>query len=228
MSITLQGYPIKTARELAYFTDYIMQSTHSDIVKNLVRLCILNTLEPVSYSSKQGQYLAWDYRCPKIVAAVKDREEKGRKPFATRLDKGTIPELKETLLSELRNVMNDIVDIQGKGTQLKAHCDFTEGSVLFEIPKMQSDTIDGVITSPPYCNQYDYTRTYAMELAYLGKTDADFTKTEHYKKLIKPCKFAADMAKSIIREYLKWWMATLLNLESCLLNCSEYASLEHI
>src|SRR5690606_22314494 len=24
------------------------------------------------------------------------------------------------------------------------------------------------ITSPPYCNRYDYTRTYALELAYLG------------------------------------------------------------
>ena len=25
-----------------------------------------------------------------------------------------------------------------------------------------------VITSPPYCNRYDYTRTYALELAFLG------------------------------------------------------------
>jgi site-specific DNA-methyltransferase (cytosine-N4-specific) len=130
-------------------------------------------LEPISYSSKQGQYLAWDYRCPKIIAAVKERAEKGRKPFATRLDKGVIPGLKETLLSELRNVVSDIIDIQKKGTQLKGHCDFTQGSVLFEIPKMAACTIDGVITSPPYCNRYDYTRTYAMELAYLGKTDAD-------------------------------------------------------
>ena len=77
------------------------------------------------------------------------------------------------LLSELKNVVSDIIDIQKKGTQLKGRCDFTEGSVLFEIPKMESNTIDGVITSPPYCNRYDYTRTYAMELAYLGKTDAN-------------------------------------------------------
>jgi DNA modification methylase len=27
-----------------------------------------------------------------------------------------------------------------------------------------------VITSPPYCNRYDYTRTYALELALLGVT----------------------------------------------------------
>jgi DNA modification methylase len=27
---------------------------------------------------------------------------------------------------------------------------------------------DAIITSPPYCNRYDYTRTYALELALLG------------------------------------------------------------
>ena len=27
---------------------------------------------------------------------------------------------------------------------------------------------DAVVTSPPYANRYDYTRTYALELAYLG------------------------------------------------------------
>jgi hypothetical protein len=29
-----------------------------------------------------------------------------------------------------------------------------------------------VVTSPPYCNRYDYTRTYALELAMLGMTEA--------------------------------------------------------
>ncbi|PGH38851.1 MAG: modification methylase, partial [Candidatus Nephrothrix sp. EaCA] len=27
---------------------------------------------------------------------------------------------------------------------------------------------DFIVTSPPYCNRYDYTRTYALELIYLG------------------------------------------------------------
>lgn len=30
-----------------------------------------------------------------------------------------------------------------------------------------------MITSPPYCNRYDYTRTYALELAYLGVDAAE-------------------------------------------------------
>ena len=33
---------------------------------------------------------------------------------------------------------------------------------------MEADQFAGVITSPPYANRYDYTRTYALELAYLG------------------------------------------------------------
>lgn len=173
VSITKDGYPEQTSKELAFFSEYFENSNHSEIVKNLLKLCFLNSLEPISYSAKQGQYLSWDYRCPKIVAAVKDREEKGRKPFATKLDKGEIPCLKEVLLSELRNVVDDILDLQRKKSEIKGHCNFVEGSVLFEIPKMKPNTIGCVITSPPYCNRYDYTRTYGMELAYLGKSDSD-------------------------------------------------------
>ena len=33
---------------------------------------------------------------------------------------------------------------------------------------LESDFLNGVITSPPYCNRYDYTRTYALELVFLG------------------------------------------------------------
>lgn len=176
VSITREGYPKKTARELAYYTDFFAKSEYSECAKNLITLCILNTLERISYSEKKGQYLGWDYRCPKIIAAVKDREEKGRKPFATRIDKGEIPSLKETLIAELDNVINDIIDIQRKPLDTKGQNHFIEGSVLFEIPKMEADSIDGVITSPPYCNRYDYTRTYGMELAYLGKTDDDIRK----------------------------------------------------
>jgi hypothetical protein len=33
-----------------------------------------------------------------------------------------------------------------------------------------------LITSPPYCNRYDYTRTYALELALLGVDEEGLTK----------------------------------------------------
>jgi site-specific DNA-methyltransferase (cytosine-N4-specific) len=48
----------------------------------------------------------------------------------------------------------------------------TEGSVLKLLPEIPSKTINIIITSPPYCNRYDYTRTYALELAFLGINDS--------------------------------------------------------
>jgi len=35
---------------------------------------------------------------------------------------------------------------------------------------------EGIITSPPYCNRYDYTRTYALELAVLGVSSDKLTR----------------------------------------------------
>jgi hypothetical protein len=46
--------------------------------------------------------------------------------------------------------------------------DIRQGSCLELLPEMASESVDLVITSPPYCNRYDYTRTYALELAFLG------------------------------------------------------------
>jgi DNA modification methylase len=43
-----------------------------------------------------------------------------------------------------------------------------DGSCLEVMPTLPSRHYDAVITSPPYCNRYDYTRTYALELAFLG------------------------------------------------------------
>ena len=43
-----------------------------------------------------------------------------------------------------------------------------KGSCLRLLPRFDSESFDCLITSPPYCNRYDYTRTYALELAMLG------------------------------------------------------------
>ena len=42
------------------------------------------------------------------------------------------------------------------------------GSCLELLPQIKTASFDAIITSPPYCNRYDYTRTYALELALLG------------------------------------------------------------
>jgi hypothetical protein len=48
-----------------------------------------------------------------------------------------------------------------------------EGSCLNKLPQLEANYFDLVITSPPYCNRYDYTRTYALELAFLGHNEDD-------------------------------------------------------
>ena len=50
--------------------------------------------------------------------------------------------------------------------------DLRRGSCLEILPALADECADLVLTSPPYCNRYDYTRTYALELVYLGTSDA--------------------------------------------------------
>lgn len=176
ISITQGAYPVDNERELTFFTEWCEQSMYSEEIKSLISLCILNSLERVSYSAKDGQYLRWDYRSQKIQEAAKRREKQGKAPVSTILDKGPIPSLKSLLLEELSKVIADIELIQKtvdntafNDTALK----FVEGSALFELPKLEKEQINGVVTSPPYCNRYDYTRTYALELTYLGKGEDD-------------------------------------------------------
>lgn len=42
------------------------------------------------------------------------------------------------------------------------------GNVLYTLPLLEDHQFRAVITSPQYANRYDYTRTYALELAYLA------------------------------------------------------------
>ena len=169
INITDGAYTREIDRELAYVSEWNRNSKFSEELKNLIKLCVLNTLEQVSYTAKDGQYLRWDYRSKKIMEGNKKRVEQGKKPMVIRLDKGRIPTVKEVLIVELGQVIHDIRSVQlGKRYEDNdAQLSFIGGSVLFNTLDLDSEFLDGVITSPPYCNRYDYTRTYALELAYL-------------------------------------------------------------
>ena len=41
------------------------------------------------------------------------------------------------------------------------------------MPRLPDAAYDAISTSPPYCNRYDYTRTYALELALLGISEQE-------------------------------------------------------
>lgn len=175
ITITDGAFPEQTEKDVVFFTDWIKNSAYTPEIKTLAKLCMLNCLEPISYTSKDGQFLGWDYRSKKMILAAERREKNGQPPMKIR-DKGVLPTLKKCLVDELEAVYNDIKYIQTNAIATDAKINYTQGSVLFELPKYLSDTVSGVITSPPYCNRYDYTRTYCLELNYLGLSIAEVTK----------------------------------------------------
>lgn len=90
-------------------------------------------------------------------------------------DKGEILHFNDAMTGKLEEIISDV-----KGNTADTLFDFSRppiqkgnlsiigGSCLLELPHIEKNSIDLVITSPPYCNRYDYTRTYALELAMLG------------------------------------------------------------
>jgi DNA modification methylase len=116
----------------------------------------------VSYTRQDGQYLRWDHRS-------------GRRQGKKRFDKGTIPGLEEVVSAKLDEIVSDLRPAQGQlglfAIGERGEINLRTGSCLEAMPLLAENTYDAVITSPPYCNRYDYTRTYALELALLGATE---------------------------------------------------------
>lgn len=169
ITITDTAYPECNERFISYAKDWIEKSDYSKQAKNLFTLCMINSLERCSYTAKSGQYLSWDSRARKVIAANIERKKKGRKLLPNHCCRTVVENIQEAVYEELEHVLSDINRIQSyKSDDALAGIDFKQASALFELPQMPSESLQGVITSPPYCNRYDYTRTYALELVYLG------------------------------------------------------------
>jgi hypothetical protein len=159
LRITRDAFPPETEEALGSFLTVIRNSA-DETTRQLARMCALSVLEEVSYTRKDGQYLRWDYRS-------------GRRQGKKRFDKGPIPSFEAAISSRIKEVCNDIESLAGPGHLFSepAQLGSTEvmpGSCLEVLPQLPAASFDGIVTSPPYCNRYDYTRTYALELALLG------------------------------------------------------------
>lgn len=172
--ITESAYPLETEYDLSFYTELIEKSNFSIELKYLAKLCILNCLEEISYTSKDGQYLRWDVRSDKVIEANRKRNQKGLPPFKVKLNKGNLPTLVSIFSKKFVKIIDDIKYLQSNYDLISnpiPRIAFKKGSSLTELPLLESNIIDSVITSPPYCNRYDYTRIYALELVYLGITE---------------------------------------------------------
>lgn len=136
-------------------------------IKIVLKFAAFSVLEEISYTRKDGQYLRWDYRSK--------RNLKGKK-----FDKGNIVPFEIAVDKKLKQIIGDLsshkIDMELFATTVhesKDEISIEKGSCLEILPKLSPDFFDVVITSPPYCNRYDYTRTYALELVFLGYTNED-------------------------------------------------------
>ena len=129
-------------------------------VQSVLRFVLLCVLEAISFTRKDGQYLRWDYRSVR---------KQGKKPF----DKGYIPSFEQAICAKLQEIVSDLNQSNYQEDlfpieKVSGEVHLQNGSCLEIMPKLKNAEYDCIITSPPYCNRYDYTRTYALELALLG------------------------------------------------------------
>lgn len=158
LRITRGAYPAETLDAMGRFLAASEQE--GERVKAVLLFALLCILENISYTRKDGQYLRWDYRSGR---------RQGKKIF----DKGKILAFDMAITHKLHQIVDDLrsgelpEDLFAK-TLSKADVKLHGGSCLDILPKLKTESYDCLITSPPYCNRYDYTRTYALELALLG------------------------------------------------------------
>ena len=151
VSITEAAFPESTEVAITKARQWIA-SIDDAAVQTLLNLACMTVLESVSYTRKDGQYLRWDYRSGRTLRS--------------RVDKGPILSFQRALGSRLFEMAQDI-DIL-KQEYGGGYPEFMVGSCLDIMRRLPDGRFDMVITSPPYANRYDYTRTYALELAWLG------------------------------------------------------------
>ena len=139
--------------------------------REILLFALLCVLESISYTRKDGQYLRWDDRSGR---------RNGKRPF----DKGRILPFDEAIVSKLDEIRWDMAIGDGndnvlafmKDDVLAGNVNLLDGSCLDVLPKLESGIYSGIMTSPPYCNRYDYTRTYALEHALLGVDESELAR----------------------------------------------------
>ena len=152
--ITAAAFPADTESALAKAREFIA-AIDDPAIQTMLNLACMSVLESVSFTRKDGQYLRWDPRSGKQVR--------------TRIQKKSILRFTNAISGRLTEITEDI-DILKRfyGREVP---EFITGSSLDHLRQIPTGSFDMAITSPPYPNRYDYTRSYALELAWLGYND---------------------------------------------------------
>ncbi|MFN3741737.1 MAG: site-specific DNA-methyltransferase [Anaerolineales bacterium] len=192
LRITQGAYPEKTKEAIERYIGASRQE--SEKVQAVLRFALLCVLESISFTRKDGQYLRWDYRSGRTH---------GKKAF----DKGEIPEFGQAISEKINEILEDVSPAHQATLfpteKLQGQIRFYEGSCFHVLPQLPANTYDAIMTSPPYCNRYDYTRTYALELALLG---VDEQRLSHLRQEMISCT-VENRAKDLLNINPQWAVA---------------------
>ncbi len=169
--ITRGAFPPDEETQLTGYIGYCHDVITDEDVRALLLYAAFCVLEGISFTRKDGQYLRWDARSGR---------SQGKRPF----NKGRILTFREAMSGKLIQMAADLGLRPTQQMLFPADNDrmslpdieLHHGSCLTLLPTMPDASLDFVLTSPPYANRYDYTRTYALELVYLGCNDDEVKK----------------------------------------------------
>lgn len=176
LKITDGAFPKKTEELLGKFLNAV-DKVKDKTYQRILRFALLCVLEEISFTRKDGQYLRWDYRS-------------GRGNGGKQFDKGEIKDFNQSITQKLKDIINDLrggntlFDLVKEPRGKAGNVEVLKGSCLSILPQLESNNFDFLMTSPPYCNRYDYTRTYALELALL---DVDEEKIRDLRQAMMSC-----------------------------------------
>ncbi len=154
LRITEGAFPKSTESAISSYMMFLDRIDDPNM-RYLFWFALLSILEDVSYTRKDGQYLRWDSRSGRDLKSS--------------FDKGLIPDFKPAIHQKLDIMLEDIR--WRNGGSYSSNVEIIEASNLDIMPTLTESSFDMIMTSPPYCNRYDYTRTYALELAFLGYSE---------------------------------------------------------
>ncbi len=161
VNITRGAFPEETEEQLHSYLSFCRKRFNDKGIRELLEFAAFAILESISFTRKDGQYLRWDKRA-------------GRSYASKDFDKGPILSFKKAILGQLDLMRNDMSDMpndlfDNEPTDNHLHeITLFEDSCLTKLSEIEANQFDLILTSPPYCNRYDYTRTYALELVFLG------------------------------------------------------------
>ncbi len=145
--IVHKALPAKTQRDLVFFREFAKR--YRSPYRGFLHLALISILEEVSYSSKDGQFLRLVKKyLPPVHTAYKRRLL--------------------NMLSELQRRQERLFPDAQKAGRVEI---FLADARDTSLPPKYRGKINAVITSPPYLNRYDYSRTYSLELCLLSVKD---------------------------------------------------------